>query len=173
MFSFFQGEKSLFSQRSWVQKILLIFFPLNSTTSIIVSGSGYCSDGVDDSIKCLCSVQCRSYGYEAALCPSCLPCHVSLWEFLFCPSSVRWVMSEGNWEKIMFFILIAHTGWGDKWSCNCLFIQKQTTYHADQCGRGQGEGKEGGGRGVKLSSYQVITMCLCVRPPASSDPADM
>ena len=27
--------------------------------------------------------------------------------------------------------------------------------------------------GVKLSSYQVITMCLCVRTPGGSDPADM
>ena len=75
-------------------------------------------------------------------------------------------------EKLIFFILIAQSGCGDKWSCNCLFIQKQTTYHADQCsGDGEGGGLRGGG--VKLSSYEVITMCLCVRTPGGSDPVDM
>ena len=34
-------------------------------------------------------------------------------------------------------------------------------------------GRGGGGGGVKLSSYEVITMCLCVRTPGGFDPADM
>ena len=51
-----------------------------------------------------------------------------------------------------------------------LFRSKLLTMQISVAGDGEGGG---GGGGVKLSSYEVITMCLCVRTPGGSDPADM
>ena len=51
-----------------------------------------------------------------------------------------------------------------------LFRSKLLTMQISVAGDGEGGGRGGG---VKLSSYEVITMCLCVRTPGGSDPADM
>ena len=53
-----------------------------------------------------------------------------------------------------------------------LFRSKLLTMQISVAGMVR-EGRGGRGGGVKLSSYEVITMCLCVRTPGGSDPADM
>ena len=53
-----------------------------------------------------------------------------------------------------------------------LFRSKLLTMQISVARDGR-RGGRGEGGGVKLSSYEVITMCLCVRTPGGSDPADM